>query len=86
MKEDGNKCVLHLLNFQINDVGEYEVIFPEDEDDNEIFQMKEASGIPALLIVFLVVLAAVAVLLLIVWIKGQLGKYSPKSRKIIEDG
>jgi len=42
VKEDGNKCVLYLNNFQTSDVGEYEVIFPGDKEDNIKFMMKES--------------------------------------------
>ena len=58
MKEDGNKCVLYLMNFQASDAGEYEVIFPGDPDDNEHFQVS-SGGIEARLKVFILFLAAI---------------------------
>ena len=89
VREDGNKCMLYLRNFQTSDVGDYEVIFPADQDDDESFQIKEVSpGVEARWIVIRTVLAAcslqLAVVIVIGFIGFKLAKY--KFRQRIDDG
>ena len=80
MKEDGNKCVLYLNNFQTSDVGEYEVIFPGDEHDNEKFKMKKAEETNwiAIIVVFVFIAG------LIIYIVFRFLKYW--YRKSLEEG